>query len=137
VLRSLKDAELSVLDDYQENNPSQHCHWEDARAVASEREAHAEDEDEDELGVMRWSSMRVLCVVSMCVLFYCVSGYVRICPDMSMSGYPPLGYPNGYPLSMWICPDISGHIRICPRGYIRICPDMSGYARSIPVVVSF
>jgi hypothetical protein len=42
IVRSLEDAELAVMDDYQKNNPSQH--WEDARA--SFREAHAEAENE-------------------------------------------------------------------------------------------
>jgi hypothetical protein len=37
VVRALKDADLAVLDDFQETNPSQH--WEDARAGF--REAHA------------------------------------------------------------------------------------------------
>ena len=41
IVRSLKDEELSVLDTYEENNPSQH--WEAARAGF--REAHADAGD--------------------------------------------------------------------------------------------
>ena len=44
IVSALQDAELAVLDDYQEKNPSKH--WEDARAGL--REAHAEAEAEAE-----------------------------------------------------------------------------------------